>query len=69
MKPSPIQDHKVASVWDQKADNFREVAERLKGSLNPNDIMTRATLLRLADDFEQAGRQQRLIGRERGKRR
>jgi hypothetical protein len=71
MKIQKIQadsDYKVASVWDRKAEDYREAAEQLKGSRDVKDIMARATLLRLAEDCESAGRQQRLIGRERGKR-
>jgi hypothetical protein len=64
---SPIDDHKVASVWDRKADDYREAAERLKGSTEVKDIMARATLLRLADDCEDVGRKQRSMSRERGK--
>jgi|SRR6516165_2272126 hypothetical protein len=43
------------SVWNKKADDYRAVAHMKKDSLNPIDIMVRATLLRLAENCEKTG--------------
>jgi hypothetical protein len=39
-------------IWNKKADDYRAIAHMKKDSLNPIDIMVRATLLRLAENCE-----------------
>lgn len=53
--------NRVASIWDKKADDFREAADLYKGSQKLEDIMSRASLLELAEKYEAAGKRQRQL--------